>query len=246
MVVIMNGNFEIKDGEYTSTIYTLIKEQRYIEAINILNYIYDSNPTSRAALSLLAYCYYYMQDYVNAANCYEQLSHHHPDQEDYRVYYAQSLYAATLYEEAMKVTVTVESAEHQGSMLKLQAAIRYGEEDLAGAKSLVDQCPPDDTDTEINLACLLYKEGRYSEALAKFSAAQQMIGYDAHLSYNTALCHYRLKDFAPALKNIADIIERGIREHPELSVGMQTEGIEVCHINKFGPFSCFLVFRKSA
>ena len=57
----MNGNFEIKDGEYTSTIYTLIKEQRYIEAINILNYIYDSNPTSRAALSLLAYCYYYMQ-----------------------------------------------------------------------------------------------------------------------------------------------------------------------------------------
>ena len=57
----MNGNFEIKDGEYTSTIYTLIKEQRYIEAINILNYIYDTNPTSRAALSLLAYCYFYMQ-----------------------------------------------------------------------------------------------------------------------------------------------------------------------------------------
>ena len=25
-------------------------------------------------------------------------------------------------------------------------------------------------------------------------------------------------------KHIADIIERGIREHPELSVGMQTEG----------------------
>ena len=40
---------------------------------------------------------------MNAANCYEQLSQHHPDQEDYRVYYAQSLYAATLYEEAMKV-----------------------------------------------------------------------------------------------------------------------------------------------
>ena len=39
----------------------------------------------------------------------------------------------------------------------------------------------------------------------------------------------RLKDFAPALKHIADIIERGIREHPELSVGMQTEGIEVCN-----------------
>jgi len=41
-----------------------------------------------------------------------------------------------------------------------------------------------------------------------------------------------LKDFAPALKHIADIIERGIREHPELGVGMQTEGIEVI-IEKF-------------
>merc|ERR1719347_1291427 len=112
----------------------------------------------------------------------------------------------------MKVTVTVEGAEHQGSMQKLQAAIRYGEDDLAGAKSLVDQCPADDPDTDINLACLLYKENRFQEALAKFLGAQQMVGYDAHLSY------YRLKDFAPALKNIADIIERGIREHPELSV----------------------------
>ncbi len=78
-----------------------------------------------------------------------------------------------------------------------------------------------------SLGCLLYKEGRYEEALAKFSAAQQVLGYDPHLSYNVALCHYRMKDLAPALKHIADIIERGIRDHPELSVGMQTEGIEV-------------------
>jgi tetratricopeptide repeat protein 30 len=54
-----------------------------------------------------------------------------------------------------------------------------------------------------------------------------VVGFDAHLSYNIALCYYRLRDFAPALKHIADIIERGIRDHPELSVGMQTEGIEV-------------------
>ncbi|GFQ88292.1 tetratricopeptide repeat protein 30A, partial [Trichonephila clavata] len=47
------------------------------------------------------------------------------------------------------------------------------------------------------------------------------------LSYNIALCYYRLKQYALALKHIAEIIERGIREHPELSVGMNTEGIEV-------------------
>ena len=54
-------NIEIKDGEYTKTIYSMIKEQRYSEAVNILSFIYDSNPSSRAALSLLAYCYYYTQ-----------------------------------------------------------------------------------------------------------------------------------------------------------------------------------------
>ena len=43
----------------------------------------------RAALSLLAYCYYYMQDYVNAANSYEQLTNYYPEEEDYKVYYAQ-------------------------------------------------------------------------------------------------------------------------------------------------------------
>jgi tetratricopeptide repeat protein 30 len=33
--------------------------------------------------------------------------------------------------------------------------------------------------------------------------------------------------YGPALKNIAEIIERGVREHPELSVGSNTEGVEV-------------------
>ena len=61
---------------------------------------------------------------MSAANCYEQLSLLYPEEEEYKVYYAQSLYNATLYEEAMKVTVTVEAPEYQGSMQKLQAAIR--------------------------------------------------------------------------------------------------------------------------
>lgn len=34
------------------------------------------------------------------------------------------------------------------------------------------------------------------------------------LSYNIALCYYRMKQYALALKHIAEIIERGIREHP--------------------------------
>lgn len=127
-------------------------------------------------------------------------------------------------------------------------------------QSLVEQCPSDDPDTEVNLGCLLYKvnpstcgspaptelfflqENRYEEACKKFQTAIQIMGYKPDLSYNIALCHYKLKQYAPALKHIADIIERGIREHPgtillvggrssiffaELSVGMVTELVEV-------------------
>ncbi|CAL1529886.1 unnamed protein product [Lymnaea stagnalis] len=221
------AHLQIKEGEFTSTIYGFIKEQRFNEAIQVLNHQLQGETKSRAALSLLAYCYYQVQDFVNASDCYEQLASLHPEVEDYRLYYAQSLHKACLYQEAMKVACQIDSPKYQGQITKLQAAIKYGEEDLPGAKSLVEQCPADDPDTEINFGCLLYKEKRYEEACAKFLGAMQVVGYKADLSYNIALCHYMLKQYAPALKHIADIIERGIREHPELSVGMTTEGIDV-------------------
>ena len=41
----------------------------------------------------------------------------------------------------------------------------------------------------------------------------------AELQYNIALCFYKTKQYGPALKHLAEIIERGVREHPELSVG---------------------------
>ena len=71
------NKFDIKDGEYTSTIYGLIKEQRFNEAITILTFIYDTNPSSRAALSLLAYCHYYMQVYLHG--CTHAQSLHYTD-----------------------------------------------------------------------------------------------------------------------------------------------------------------------
>lgn len=51
--------------------------------------------------------------------------------------------------------------------------------------------------------------------------------YQPDLAYNIALCHYCQKQYGPALKYIAEIIEKGVREHPELSVGSNTDGIEV-------------------
>lgn len=98
-----------------------------------------------------------------------------------------------------------------------------------------------------DLFFLIYnsQDGNYEDALAKFTTALQNQGFKPYLAYNIALCYYKLKDYGPSLKFCgnaeqtprwtteptqwfsADIIEKGIRDHPELSIGMQTEGIEV-------------------
>ncbi|XP_016109503.1 tetratricopeptide repeat protein 30A isoform X2 [Sinocyclocheilus grahami] len=94
-------------------------------------------------------------------------------------------------------------------------------------QTLVEQLPQDDPDYDVDLGCLLYKEGEYEEACKKFMSSMNVLGYQPDLAYNIALCYYSLKQYASALKYIAEMIERGIREHPELSIGMTTEGIDV-------------------
>uniref|UniRef100_A0A672PBQ4 Tetratricopeptide repeat protein 30 n=1 Tax=Sinocyclocheilus grahami TaxID=75366 RepID=A0A672PBQ4_SINGR len=201
----------IKDGEYTATVLVTAGLMLF----------------SRAALSLLGYCYYHMQDFTNAAECYEQLTQLHPEVEDYKLYYAQSLFGACAFPEAMKATFLLDNTTSHTKMIKLQATIKYGEEDFSGAKTLVEQLPQDDPDYDVDLGCLLYKEGEYEEACIKFMSSMNVLGYQPDLAYNIALCYYSLKQYASALKYIAEIIERGIREHPELSIGMTTEGIDV-------------------
>uniref|UniRef100_A0A8B9JVS1 Tetratricopeptide repeat protein 30 n=1 Tax=Astyanax mexicanus TaxID=7994 RepID=A0A8B9JVS1_ASTMX len=208
---------------------SFIKDGRYGDAIHILSNELQKQMKSRAALSLLGYCYYHMQDFTNAAECYEQLIQLHPEVEDYKLYYAQSLYGACAFQEAMKATFTLDNPTSHTKMIKLQAAIKYGEEDFPAAmvSALVEQLPVDDPDTDVDQGCLLYKLGEYEKACVKFVTAMQVLGYQPDLAYNIALCHYSLKQYAAALKYIGEIIERGMREHPELGVGMTTEGIEV-------------------
>merc|ERR1719409_1517551 len=217
----------IPEGQYTATIYGYIKEQKYDEAARTLQFELQNFPRSRAALSLLAYCYYYMQDFRNAAQTYEQLLKYHPDVDEYQIYYAQALYKAGLYPEATKAAVRVENVGYHQRLIMLQAAIKYEMDDIPGTKALVDQCMQDDPDTVINYGCIAYKEDNFAEARNKFSEAINTLGYQPDLAYNVALCYYRQKQFGPALKQVAEIIERGVREHPELSVGSNTDGIDV-------------------
>lgn len=92
------------------------------------------------------------------------------------------------------------------------------------------------------------QEKRYEEAMAKFNTVLQVMGYRAGMDFSLhsmsvihlltscsqpdtcyclALCHYMLKQYAASLKYISEIIERGIKDHPELSVGMRTEGVDI-------------------
>lgn len=90
---------------------------------------------------------------------------------------------------------------------------------LPGCKKLLERLDNDTSDATVGAACLLYKEGHYSEAQKLFTTATNSSGYQPDLAYNIALCFYQLKQYGPALQQIAEIIERGVTEHPELGVG---------------------------
>jgi tetratricopeptide repeat protein 30 len=97
----MEDNFRgVPDGQYTQTIYTLIRDQKFNDVIEILSAELNFAPRNRAGLSLLGYSYYQIQDYPNAADCYDQLTKFFSDVENYKLYHAQSLFKAGLYTDA--------------------------------------------------------------------------------------------------------------------------------------------------
>lgn len=71
---------------------------------------------SRAALSLLGFCYYHIQDFSSAAECYEQLTQLHPEVDEYKLYYAQSLYKAGAYTEATKASFALDNPSSQAKV----------------------------------------------------------------------------------------------------------------------------------
>eukprot|EP00929_Paragymnodinium_shiwhaense_P065772 TRINITY_DN3294_c0_g2_i1.p1 TRINITY_DN3294_c0_g2~~TRINITY_DN3294_c0_g2_i1.p1 ORF type:complete len:648 (-),score=171.01 TRINITY_DN3294_c0_g2_i1:180-2123(-) len=214
----------VKDGEMTKVVYNHIMEQQYTEAVRILNNELQNFPTSRCALSLLGYCYYHMQDFGMAAQSYGQLSQAVPDVDEYKIYHVQSLMKAGMYDEAAAVCATIENPDFSERVMLLQAAISYEQDEVQMARSILDQCSPDAEERQVFEGALLWKEKRYTEAMKHFSDAMNTVGYQPDLAYNIGLCYYSMTQFSPALKHIAEIIERGVRDHPELSVGALAEG----------------------
>ena len=216
----------IQEGTYTETIYRLIVDGKYQEVINHLLMELQNFPRSRAALSLLGYSYYMLQDFASAVRMYEQLTKICPQVKEYRVYLAQCLYKNGQYPEAIRESYQVDDAQFAMRVALLQASIKYEQEDLRGCLALVDQCAPDDPDTIVQHGCVAFKEGDFDKAREHFAEAMSTTGYQADLAYNIALCYYKTEQHSAALKHLGEIIERGVREHPELGVGSRAEGID--------------------
>ena len=64
----------------------------------------------------------------------------------------------------------------------------------------------------------LRQEDDFNGARLKFAEAMNLLGSQPDLVYNIALCYYKQKAYGPALKQIADVIEKGVKEHPGPSV----------------------------
>ena len=176
-------------------------------------------------MSLSAFCFYHTGDFEAAAQLYEQLASQEPDVLEYRLYHAQCLYKAGLYPEAHRASLQL--PQNQLRTVHLQATIRYMENNTQACRQMLDQCPEEDPEVMTNQGCCLFKEGDFEGARKKFTDVITATGYTSDLAYNIALCYYKMKQFGAALKHLAEIIERGVREHPELSVGSATDGMEV-------------------
>jgi tetratricopeptide repeat protein 30 len=80
------GAGRIAEGNKTSVIYSLIRDQKYTEAVRVLNNELQILPRSRAALSLLGYCYYHMQDFHSASSTYDLFFFHAVQNNNFEIF----------------------------------------------------------------------------------------------------------------------------------------------------------------
>lgn len=71
---------------------------------------------TRPGLSLLAYCYYYTDDFQNASTIYEQLAALWPQETDYKLQHAQSLYSAGRYEDALRAANGITTSGYENKV----------------------------------------------------------------------------------------------------------------------------------
>ena len=123
-------------------------------------------PRSRAALSLIGYCYYHLQNFTQAAIIYERLVRVCPNIDEYRIYHAQSLLKSGMYPEAKRVASKISSKQLSQRIAMLLVNIKFEQEELGACQtSLIHNCLQDDPETIIGLAAVAFKQGNAEDAL---------------------------------------------------------------------------------
>jgi tetratricopeptide repeat protein 30 len=205
----------IYEGQFTSYIYGLLKDQNYTEAIRVLNSQLEINPRSRAALSLLGYSNYLQQNFLSAAEMYEQLIKYYPEVVEYRIYLAQSLYKAENYIEALKACQNIDKPELAQQLTTLQFAIKYQMNDLNNAHVLLENSEQDKEETLICQGCILYKQNKFEESKLKFEEAKKLSDSPS-IEYNIGVCCYKLKMLQASCVCFQNILEYAAKTHPEI------------------------------
>jgi tetratricopeptide repeat protein 30 len=173
-------------------------------------------PESRAALSLLAYCYYHQQLFVEAAEVYERLMELYPSVEDYHVYHAQSLFQAGMYEDANRAVKKVEAKELAPRVALLQGSIKFEQDDMEGCKVSMQGCTPNDPTTVLATGVVKMKEGHFDDAIQCFEDAMEILGFHPSAAYNIALCFFHQKQYDEAKNALISVVNHARDEHGEL------------------------------
>lgn len=214
----------LPEGKATETVYGLIRDGKHDACVEMLTAELADAPTSRPALSILGHCHYHLGEFDLAAQMYERLSRLRPEDASVKLYHAQSLFKAGARADAARAAKSVDDPNLETQVARLLAHIAFEEDEVAECRAYLAKCPADDPDVLVDGACCDLKDGRHDAARAGFENARVAGGYQPDVAYNEALCAYRARRYGPCLKHLAEIIERGVREHPELLVGAVTEG----------------------
>ena len=102
-------------------------------------------------------------------------------------------------------------------MLLIHVATRMEDDDLDVCKGILNECVPDDPTTICAEATLDFMEGKYDVALTKYSNVNNLIGFEANVTYNIALCYFMLTRYSEANDIIKEIIKKGVEQYPQFN-----------------------------
>lgn len=218
----------------TNQIYGFIRDGAYSNAITVLNNELVSHPSSRAALSLLGYCNFQIGDFVTASQHYSNLCSICPDVHEYRFSHAHSLYKAGLYDDCIQsctllsqLLISSPNPTYSNRLLQLQSQLYFDKKELNECSNYLSQLQTDSIYVQTGSSAVFFAQQKYTNALNLLKQAQQMHGVSPDILYAQAVCYYALKDYSNSMQKVSQVIELGVRSHPELSVGSGEGGKSV-------------------